>query len=397
MALLYQGFKEGINVGGCSELFNKNALAEYLEKKSITNYQIFDTNTRYPKTLQKLVSNKEMSIFCRQMSFVFLSDITVMEGLLLISEQCDSLQLKLSLNEIYNHMENGMTFSDAISMYTNIFNNYFINMIRIGESSGTLDSVFLKLSDFFEKENNLNKKVKSALTYPAILSIMMAAVIVLLIVKVLPMFGNILKSFGQDMPIITSWILSVSVFLSNFGLVIIASIIGLAVILVFCANTEKGKYFFDKLKVKNKIFRDLYSKVTVARFAHSLGILLKSGINIVTALKEVNSLVENKYLRIKLDKALESVEGGADLAESLKKVGIFQPLFIKMVVIGSATGRLDEMLEKTAMLFDEEVSDSLQKMTALIEPLLIIFLSVVVGIILISVMLPMINIMTNIG
>lgn len=393
MVFLFQGYKDGLFVSGCKEFSNKSSFAEYLEAKGISGYNIFDTETK----AQGVTPYKDMSIFCRQMSVVFYSDITIMEGIMLIQGQADHRGLKAALSEIYLHMKDGMTLASAISMYTNIFSQYFINMVKIGEASGTLDMVFYNLSNYFEKENNIRIKIKSALTYPVILAVMMAAVITLLIVKVLPMFSEVLESFGQGVPSFTKAILGAGPFLSSYGLLIAAALICFGVAAAVYGNTVKGKYLKGKIMANSKLLNGFYSKVIVSRFSRSLGILLKSGVNIVTAFKEVSCLIENKYIESKLEAALIKIENGADFAESLKSVGVFPPLFIKMAIIGGASGKLDEMLEKTASIFEEEVKDSLEKITSLIEPLLIIILSVVVGIILLSVMLPMIEIMTNIG
>lgn len=394
----YRGFnQEGIKVVGCKNLKDVGEMETYLNNNKIYNYEIFESKVKYKKGVSEIVSSKELSIFCRQMSVLFFSNITLMEGVLLLSEQSENKQLKIALSEIYNHMQNGLTFSEAIGMYDFIFHLYLINMITIGENSGTLDDVFSKMSEYYHKENTIRKKLKSALTYPLILTTMMSAIVWILIIKILPMFNDILTSMGGEMPNITKAILSVSTFINNNGLIFIIVILVALFILIFYVQTEKGNYWFDRMKVKTKVGKFIYGKVISARFARSLSILLKSGVQIVNAMEQVNSLLQNKYLEEKFKIAFERVKGGTDLSDSLKDVGIFPPLFLKMVIIGQTTGHLDEMLSRSANIFDEEVDDALEKTTSMIEPLLIIILSIIVGVILLSVMLPMISIMTNIS
>lgn len=394
----YRGYNvEGIKVTGCKNFKDTKQMETYLMDNNIYNYEIFESQVKYKKGMSQIASAKELSIFCRQMSVLFFSNITLMEGVLLLSEQSENKELKISLKEIYNHMQNGLTFSEAISMYDFVFHSYLINMITIGENSGTLDEVFSKMSEYYDKENKIRKKLKSALTYPLILTTMMAAIVWLLIIKILPMFNDILMSMGGEMPHITKVILSVSNFINKNGLIFAICIVAIFLFVFAYIKTEKGRYWFDKTKVKSKVGKFVYGKVISSRFARSLSILLKSGVQIVNAMEQVNSMLENKYLEEKFKIAFERVKGGTDLADTLKDMGIFPPLFLKMVVIGQTTGHLDEMLSRSANIFDEEVEDALEKTTSMVEPLLIIVLSVIVGIILLSVMLPMISIMTNIS
>jgi type IV pilus assembly protein PilC len=331
------------------------------------------------------------------MSVLFFSHITLIEGVSILIEQSDNKQLKQALTEVYAFMEKGFTLAEAMSMYGHIFTSYMLSMVVIGEKSGTLDTVFSLLSDYYDKESKIRKRIKSAITYPAILTALMAAIVVLLIVRILPMFGDILDSMGASMPAMTAGILGGGAFLATYGLFFIAGIIIIALGCIIYFRTEKGQYNYDRIKFRIPAYRFIACRVITSRFARSLAILFKSGVQLLNALEDVTVLMGNKYLEEKLKSAVEKAKNREEISEVLKEIGIFPALFIKMFNIGERTGNLDEMLEKSASVFDEEVDDAVERFTQMLEPVLIIVLSLVVGAILLSVVLPMITVMNAIG
>lgn len=393
--IAYNG--EGLKVCGAKSCASEESLKEYLDKNGLSNYKYFKSKTKYKKDNFKNISSKELSIFCRQMSVIFFSQITLMEGVLLLSEQSENEQLKIALCEIYEHMSYGYTFAESIGMYDNIFGKYLINMIFVGETSGTLDNIFSIMSNYFEKEDIMRRKIKSAVMYPAILAVLMGVIILFLILKILPMFQETLYKMGHDIPNITKVILNASNFINNYLIYFV--IVAAAIILAFSyyIKTEKGRIRFDKLKVTVPISKYIYARIITARFSRCLSILLKSGVQLLNALDETRSLIDNVYIDEKFSKSVAKIKAGNDLSDSLSDMKLFPPLFLKIVMIGQATGHLDDMLDKSAAVFDSEVDESLERFRVMIEPILIIILSVIVGIILVSVMIPMISIMNNIG
>jgi len=320
-----------------------------------------------------------------------------MEGMLLLAEQTENKHMKSALTEIYKLMEQGRTFSDAIKDFPQVFTPYLISMVKIGESSGTLDTTFSRLTGYFTKEAEIRKKLRAALTYPAILAIMMTGIVLLLILRILPMFSNILSGMGSDIPAVTAALLQFSQFFSQYFIVIAAVILLIVLLIIFLPRFGVGRTQFDKFKVTMPLAKGVNTKVITARFARSLSILLRSGVQLLNALDEVVPLVDNRYLQGMYLKAIDQVRNGDELSDALERMGIFPLMFLRMLIIGQKTGLIDEMLEKSADLFEEDVYDSIERMTALLEPILIIILSVIVGVILISVMLPMIGIMNAIG
>jgi len=388
---------ENVRVCGSRKADSEDAVRSYAEGKGCTGVSVFKSETTYRAGLYKLVTPKELSIFCRQMSVLFFSQITLMEGVILLSEQTENKNLKTALLEIHALMEQGYTLAETMGMYPHIFGAYLLNMVSIGETSGTLDVVFMDMSDYFDKESKLRKKLSSAITYPAILTVMMAAIVLLLILKILPMFGDILRSMGGEMPAVTRAMIAFSGFFVTYLPVIIAVIVVIIVAITFYVRTEKGAIWFDKLKLTAPVAKFINTRVITARFARSMSILLKSGVQLVNALEETKALIDNKYLEGKFNEIISQVKTGTELDVALRELGIFPPLFLKMVYIGQTTGHIDNMLDKSAIMFDEDVDEALERLTVLLEPILIIVLSIVVGIILVSVMLPMISIMNAIG
>ena len=395
---LYTGSNaQGYPAHGAMKAADTNEVKNYLESREITANTIFESETDYKQGLYALVKPSELALFCKQTSVLFYSHMTLMEGMKLLGEQNENKNLKIALNEMYDIMDQGHTFATAANMYTHIFPTYLLNMITIGEQSGTLDNIFQTMSDYYEKEAKLRKRLRSAVAYPAMLSVLMVAIILLLILRVLPMFNSILTDMGEELPMATALIFGASNFLNKYVWILTILIAGAVFGVLYYIRTENGKIWFDKYKL-NSIFSKYISRRSItARVARSLGLLIKSGVQLLNAMEIITPLVENKFLEDKFVKATEEIRDGKDLAEAFGEIGVFPPLFIRMIVIGQKAGHLDEMLDKSSSVFDDEVDDAIERLTVMIEPILIIVLSIIVGIILLSVMLPMIDIMSVIG
>ncbi|MDR2749949.1 MAG: type II secretion system F family protein, partial [Clostridiales bacterium] len=337
--------EEGHRVCGAKKFSKIEQAQAYISKNGWTGPEIFESRTKYKEGAYKSCSPKELAIFCRQMSVMFISQITVMEGLQLLSEQSENKELKTALSEMRLRMDEAHPFRDAMGMYPHIFGSYLLNMVVIGEVSGTLDSVFSRLGAYFEKEGRIRKKLKSAVTYPLVLSVLMAAIILLLIIKIIPMFQSTLATMGGQMPAATTAIFSAASFLAQYAWIFGAVIAAIVVFSIIFSRTEKGKAFFDRLRISVPGFKYVNSRVITARYSRGLAILLKSGVQVLNAMDAISSLVENRVLEGKFQQAFLKVKEGEPLQTALKDTGFFPPLFIRMATIGNDTGHLDEMLE----------------------------------------------------
>ncbi|MCL2351339.1 MAG: type II secretion system F family protein [Firmicutes bacterium] len=386
----------GRAIGGARSFASGTAAEEYLKRAGLTGCSVFASRTRYASRAYALVSPKELSVYCREMSVVFFSQVTVMEGLLMIAEHTDNAQLRQALREIHSHMRSGMTFAAAASMYPHILTPYLANMIGIGEAGGTLDTVFEMMSDYFDKEHRTRRRLRSAVSYPLALTVLMAGIVVLMVVKILPMFENTLLSMGGDMPSATKAIFRASDFLARWFWAIAAVVAALALAFARFAGTGPGRLWLDRLKMTFPPGAFIRSRILTARLSRSLAILLKSGVQLLGALEETHALAGNGFAENRLAAVSERVREGEGLSGALRTAGFFPPLFLDMVTIGEATGRLEEMLGRAAGVFDAEAEEAGERLAATLEPALVIVLSVVVGGILLSVMVPMVSVMNAI-
>lgn len=344
----------------------------------------------------QILKPAELSFFCYQFSVVFKAGLPYLEGLQLLAGDVFDTKLKSVVTEISNEVSSGMPLHEAIEN-RGVFPNYFVSMLKIAEETGRLGDVFEQLSVYYEQNDLLKQKVKNALTYPFVLIGLMTAVILLLILKVLPIFHEILLSVGGSIPAATQFVLNFSRLLQNGMLILIGLAIVVLGYFILIFKTNNFPDHRDNILVNFPGVKKLYKKSVVVKFARALSILTKSGMPIQTSLDMIIPLMNNKYVQKQLESVNEKVEKGIDLDVALKETSMFPELFVRMIALGNKTGELDTILDKTADVYDRELSRSLHRLTVSIEPTLVIILSVIVGAILLLVMLPLINIMSSIG
>ena len=343
------------------------------------------------------LGKSERILFSRQLALALNSDISITEGLDIIRSKSDDAVLVKALEEMSAKIYMGYSFGDAIKEQEEVFSSFYVNMAVIGEESGNLAGILEQVAQTYERDVATVKKVKQAVTYPLILTCLMFGVIVLLITEVMPMFDRVLKSLGGEMPAVTKTILQIGLFLKVYGWVILAVLVILAIGISYYKKTEKGKRFFDKMKFYIPIQRELTSSLLAARFARNLGLLLKSGVPVNKALEMIQAVIASDFLATKIEAGIADVNEGKGLDEVIEKLDLFPNLLNKLFAVGTATGQMDNALLRAADEMDRDVDDKLIRLTSVLEPLLIIVLSVIVGVILISVVLPVITIMNNIG
>lgn len=385
----------GNSVEESRESTSQEAIIDQMANEGYSHIEVYEVFERIGTLGQ--MNPRDLSVFCHQLSLVIKSDITLYEGLGVLIDQTDDKKLKVVLGKVRYDMENGRPFYQAMMKYKGYFPSYLLQMIRIGETSGTLDTVLERMGLYYEKESRTKRKIRSAISYPAVLTVLMVAVIILLIVKVLPIFEDVLKSVGGSMPGITQGMMGFSNFVVNNLLIIVGVIAVIVAVVLIWRRSAKGGISYDSFQYRLPWRRMVISRVTTARVAQSLSILIASGVSLVSAMEMVETLIDNRFLKEKFITARRYVDEGGSLSAGLEKCGIFPRLFTHMVAVGENTGRLDDMLSRSSDIFEDDLDRTLDKLTAALEPALIIVLSIIVGIILISVMLPMINIMNSIG
>lgn len=345
----------------------------------------------------KQLPKQEVIIFARQLSLVLDSEISLYEGLNMIIEKSDHQGLSDVLRAMNEKIKFGHSLAETIKEHEGFFSGFFVSMIELGERSGDLASSLEQIADTFEKELETTEKVKSAVTYPIILAVLMTGVILLLIVEILPMFASILESLGGEMPAFTMGILNIGLFIGNafwWIVLVIALLVGGG---IYYGKTENGRYFFDRLKFKMPVQRGIVSSTTAVHFARNLAILIRSGIPLSIGIRMLKKTIDNVYVSKELDQVADALDAGAAPDEEFEKLDLFPWVLIKLFGIAQSTGHMDRMLDKAADVMEKETDTNLDRLTTVIEPLLIIVLSLVVGAILISVILPIVNIMNSIG
>lgn len=338
----------------------------------------------------------ELSLFCQQMALVLKSGIAPLEGVPLIAEELTQPRLKKALEDISGDLTAGLSFHEALGRQS-LFPDYLVAMTLLGERAGMLERVMDNLSRYYDRDHRLQKKFRSSITYPAILMVLMLGVILLLVLKILPMFAGILGALGGEMPPVTMALLSGGQGLMQFGPYILGALALLILGLFLYGRSPQGRYALDRFRMEAPYLGKLYRKVSAARFSHGMSLVLKSGMTFEEGLDAVQEIVGNRFVEEKIQAVGERIRTGESPADAFVHMGLFPPLFVRMIRIGHRTGELDQMMEKISDVYDEEVEDSLSTLANAIEPLLVIILSVIVAVMLLAVMLPLISIMGTIG
>lgn len=369
--------------------------------------QMITSNGYYPLMIEEIVEStnielgfgekvktKDIAIFCRQLYTMIDAGVSINRALNIMSNQITNKKLKKATVEIEEDVKKGEMLSVAIKKHYDIFPQLFISMVESGEVSGNLDTMMLRMSTHFEKENKLNNKIKSAMTYPAVLGTVAVCAVMFIMTFVMPTFIEMFESEGVILPISTKILIGISGVLQENLLFIIVCCICISVAISFYSRTEHGIYTISDLKLKIPVLGELNKKIIVSRFTRTLSTLIASGVSLVQALPVVAGVLENKVAEDAINKVREEVTKGEGLSQPIKETGIFPEMLASMINIGEETGQLDEILNKTADFYDDEVEQSIQTTTALIEPLLIVVMGVIIGFIVISIMLPMFDMYT---
>ena len=346
---------------------------------------------------KKKASVRDLSVFCRQFNSILKAGVSVIEALDMLSQQTENKKLAAAISETKASVEKGETLSLAMRKQGEIFPEMLLNMIAAGEQSGSLETSLSRMAVHFEKENRLKGLVKKAMMYPIILIIVAIVVMAVMLVAVLPKFMETFEDMDMDMPAYTLAVMGLSDFLIANWIPIILVIAAVVIAVKIYGNTPAGKRNFGKMKLKAPIFGKLNTKTACSRFARTMSTLLAAGMSVVEALSITGRVIGNVIYEDALEDTQEKVKGGQPLSRPLKTSGIFPPMIVHMVGIGEETGNLEEMLDNVADYYDEEVTMATEQMTALLEPLVIVFLAVIVVAIIAAVYAPMLTLYNGIG
>lgn len=354
-------------------------------KKNVTLFQ------------KKTIKGKTLMIFTRQLATLIDAGLPLLRGLTVLAKQERDLVLKATINQLADAVQGGSTFSESLAQHPKIFNKLYINMVKAGELGGVLELVLNRLAEFQEKAQKIKNKVVSAMFYPVIVLFIAVAIMGFLLVFIVPKFEQIFHDMlnGKPLPGLTQFVINASGLLKNNILLVLGAIAVCVIGYNLIARSQGGRAVIDKIKLRSPLFGDLIRKSSISRFSRTLGTLVTSGVPILQALNITKETAGNSVIADAISKVHDSVKEGESIVNPLEASGVFPPMVISMIDVGEETGQLPEMLLKIAEVYDDEVDNAVSGLTSLLEPIMIVFLAVVVGTIVIALFLPLISIISG--
>lgn len=340
---------------------------------------------------------KDLAVFCRQFATILSSGVTALSAMDILRRQTSNRRLRKAVELAYLDLQKGRTLSQSFRARVNVFPELLINMVESGEVNGALDYAMLRMAIHYEKENWINQKIKSAMTYPTVLLTASVLMVVFMVYFILPSFMTLIDTSTGDIPEITKMVIGTAEFVRTrwyYIFIFLSLIIG---IIKYAASDQRILKLHHKLMLHIPVLGKIIMKIIASRFARTVGILLASGIPLLSALESSKSIVKNALAEEAIEKSIVAVRNGQDLAIPLRESGVFDPMLVRMVQIGEQTGTLDEMLTKTADFFDSEVEAGIGRLMLLIEPAMLILMGIVVGTVVMAMLLPMYSMLGNLG
>ena len=384
---------------GEMEAPTEQAIRVHLRQQNIVPTKIATKRKEFTIALpyKRKVKQRSIAIFTRQLATMIDAGLPLVQSLEILATQQDDKNFKTIIRQIREDVEGGSTFAGALKKHPATFNELFTNLVVAGEEGGILDNILTRLAAYIEKAEALKKKVKSALVYPTTIVGVAVVVVGILMIFVIPVFETMFKSAGQQLPLPTLITLSISKFIKSNILFVIPALIVIFYLLRRWYHTDSGRFVMDRLLLKSPVFGPLFQKIAVARFSRTLGTLVSSGVPILDGLAIVSRTAGNKVIETAILNARASIREGETIAEPLGRSSVFPPMVIQMISVGESTGALDSMLSKIADFYEEEVDVAVANLTSLLEPLLMIFLGVVIGGVVISMYLPIFQMASAVG
>ena len=351
------------------------------------------------KTKKKVytkISIEVLAFFCNKMSVLLKSGIELSKSLEIIHSSTTNKRLKEIVNEGINDLDEGLPFSQTLEKYKEI-PEVFINLVRIGEKSGSLDVTFFELSSFYEKNKESKRKLVGVVIYPFVLLIMGISVLIFLMLKIIPIFRKIFLEFGETLPTITKIMIKISDNLKSNILIYLAIIVFIGLMLIGLFQTREGRYLLARIKLHNPLLKKIYNNLYTLSFTSGLSMLLESGSNIAVAIEIMSRAIGNKYLEIKVNKAAKKIKEGIKVKDAIKNIKYFPDEFTEMFAIGESTGKVKEILKALNLFYGSEYDYEIKKVINRVEPILIITMGALMLFIILSIFIPMFEIMNAVS
>ena len=383
--------KRGKEKRGSLEAETRERALEQLKAEGLIPVSVREQgalNKEIDFSIGKKVKPRDLSVFCRQFVSITQAGVPMKEALQMLSEQTENKWLKRAISEVLLNVEKGNTLADSMRSQPDIFPPMLVNMVEAGEQSGSLEMAFSRMAVHFEKEAKLKATIKKATIYPIIPVIAAIGVIAVMLLFVIPIFIDMFADLDIEMPAITMFVMNSSKWMTSHWYVLLAIIVGVVAAYKLIYRTTQGRLTIDRIKMKMPLFGKLTVKTACSQFARTMSTLLMSGISTIDALETTSKIVNNIHYTNAMLKAREEVMKGVPLSEPLEASGIFPPMVYHMTGIGEETGNVEEMLEKMADYYDEEVEMTTQSVLAAMEPIIILFMALIIGTLVIAVISP---------
>lgn len=394
--------KGGKQVRGIIDAANEDLIIEKLRNMGYYPLKVVQHKTKASdldifalpgvRNIMHRVKQKHVVTFTRQLATLIDAGLPILRSLFILQEQVESVVFKEKIQQISKDIEGGASLSEALAKHPKIFDNLYVNMVRAGEIGGVLEAVLNKIAYFLEKRQALKGKIKSAMMYPVVVSGLAVVIVTFILWKIMPKFVDIFEQLGAELPALTLGLVKASHLLREKTLYVVAGAVALFIVFKKINGTREGKHFFDRVSLKLPVLGDLMRKVAIARWAGTLATLVTSGVPILQSLDIVRDTSGNEVVARAMDKVYQSVKDGDSIHEPLSECHVFPPLVVHMVAVGEETGAIDAMLNKVAEAYEREVDDTVNALTSILEPILIVFLGVIVGTIVVALYLPLFSI-----
>jgi type IV pilus assembly protein PilC len=387
----------GTQVAGELKAKDRVELERVLRSKKILVSQVSTKPSQIQIRIGTGIKKVHISRFTRQFATMIAAGLPMVQCLEILSQQMESAPLRKVIAEIKESVQAGTTLAEALSKHKKVFDDLFVNMVDAGEIGGALDVILMRLATYREKADALVRKVRGALIYPAVVMTVAIGVTFAMLTYIVPVFAKMFSGLGAELPAPTRFILSLSGFIRGNILIGLVLLILLIVAYKLYSRTDKGRFNIDRIKLRVPLIGDLIRKSSIARFSRTLGTLISSGVPILDALDITARASGNRIIHDAVKRSVLSIAEGETITQPLKQCGVFPPMVTQMISVGEKTGGLDDMLAKIADFYDEEVDAAVAALTSIIEPVIIVLMGVVIGGILISMYLPMFEIIGKIS
>jgi type IV pilus assembly protein PilC len=356
-----------------------------------------EINIPTPEFMKPKVGIKDLVIFTRQFATMIDSGLPLVQCLDIQAKQAPNPTFREELSTIKETVESGSTFADALRKYPKTFDELYRNMVAAGEVGGILDTILNRLALYLEKADKLKRQIKGAMMYPLVTVLVAGVVVAVLLLKVVPTFETMFAEFGSSLPAPTQFVIDMSKWLQSNFVFIMVTLTALSMGFRYFYRTPPGRLIIDKMMLKAPVFGDLLTKVAVARFCRTLGTMIASGVPILEALDICGRTAGNKVIENAVNSVRESISEGRTISEPLSETGVFPEMVCQMIHVGEATGAIDVMLNKVADFYEDEVDQAVDNLTSMLEPLIMVFLGVIIGGLVIAMYLPIFSMASSIG